>query len=99
MSKIVDKLALFVFRDRKVLFARSRGKKLFYNVGGKRNEGETDEEALVRETKEETGAGIIPHTLSWMYTFNGPCHGAPPDTVLKMTCFKGELDREPVPSS
>ncbi|MGC9551516.1 NUDIX domain-containing protein, partial [Vibrio metoecus] len=46
-------LAWVLIQDGKLLAVRSKGKALFYFPGGKREAGESDEEALIREIKEE----------------------------------------------
>ncbi|MDQ5950102.1 MAG: 8-oxo-dGTP diphosphatase, partial [Patescibacteria group bacterium] len=58
----IDKLALIEIQDRKILMVRSKGKDTWYIPGGKRDEGESDEEALIREIKEELGADLLPDT-------------------------------------
>ena len=49
-----------ILRDRKFLLGRSKGKTLFINPGGKLEPGETPEQALIREVREELG--IVVHT-------------------------------------
>jgi 8-oxo-dGTP diphosphatase len=95
MTKIVDKLAWIPIHRHAVLFARSRGQTLFYNTGGKRKPGESDEQALIREVEEETSVTLLPHTIRHIHTFEGLCYGAPEGTLLQMACYDGEGDREP----
>ena len=45
-ASFIDKLALVLVRERKQLVARSKGKTAFFTPGGKREKGETDEEAV-----------------------------------------------------
>ena len=47
MNKVIDKLAWIFIEDGKLLMVRSKGKELFYLPGGKREAGESDEQALV----------------------------------------------------
>ena len=42
----IDKLAWIFVKDRKVLSTRSHGKDTHYITGGKREEGESNEQAL-----------------------------------------------------
>ena len=63
MPDIIDKLALVYIRDGKMLMTRSRGKDKFYNPGGKRETGETNIQALIREIKEEMSVDIIPESI------------------------------------
>ncbi|MBP6792999.1 MAG: NUDIX domain-containing protein, partial [Aeromonas sp.] len=50
---MIDKLAWLTFKEGQLLCARSHGKALYYIPGGKREPGESDEAALVREIAEE----------------------------------------------
>lgn len=88
--KIIDKLAWIRVEDRKVLCVRSRGKELFYTPGGKREPGETDQEALVREIREELSVELIPGTLELFGTFEAPADGKGPDTLVRLTCYSGD---------
>lgn len=94
-QKVIDKLAWIYIQDRKVLMARSHGQDAFYTPGGGREEGETDEQALLREVKEELLVDLIPESLVYYNTFTAPAHGRPEGTVVQMTCYerdyKGEL--------
>ena len=95
---VVRKVALLHFTDQgKVLFARTRGQALAYTVGGKVKEGETDEEALIREVKEETGVDLIPESIRFYFLFQGPCHGYVEGTLLKMLCFTADFIGTPTP--
>lgn len=102
---IVDKLAWTPVRGRKVLFARSKKEPvLFYCVGGKRDakpDGtmETDEEALMREVKEEASVELVPKSITLVKTFSGPCHGYPDGTILRMACYEAQHEGELTPSS
>ena len=97
MTADIDKLSWLPVRGRKVLFARSRGQELFYSPGGKRETGESDEQALIREVREETGVELDPTTIKHWHTFVGPSVVAP-DSQVKLTCFDAIGDREPVPT-
>ena len=58
-NKFIDKLALILVRDRQQLVARTRGKTAFFTPGGKREAGESDEQALTRECKEELTIDLV----------------------------------------
>jgi len=95
MKKVIDKLAWLMIRDGKLLNARSKNKTLFYLPGGKRETGESDQQALIREIKEEISVDLIADSLQYAGTFEAPADGEHSETIVKLTCyfadFKGEL--------
>ena len=95
MTKKIDKLAWLYIREGKLLSARSINKELFYIPGGKREKGESDEQALVREIKEEISVDLIANTINYAGTFKAQADGKNSDTIVKLTCyfadFQGEL--------
>lgn len=95
MKKEIDKLAWLYIQEGKLLSARSKNKKLFYIPGGKRETGESDEQALVREIKEEISVDLIPSSIQYAETFKAQADGKNSETIVKLTCyfadFKGEL--------
>ncbi|CAH0535100.1 hypothetical protein VST7929_02761 [Vibrio stylophorae] len=95
MAKVIDKLAWLAIEDHKVLCVRSYGKDLFYMPGGKREAGESDTQALVREINEELSVDLAPNSLSLYGVFEAPADGKAADITVKATCyfasFEGEL--------
>ncbi|WP_299801742.1 NUDIX domain-containing protein [uncultured Shewanella sp.] len=95
MMKVIDKLAWVLIRDGKLLAVRSKGKALFYLPGGKREVGESDEQALMREIKEELSVDLDPTTIKYMNTFTAQADGKAEGVSVKLTCyfadFSGEL--------
>jgi 8-oxo-dGTP pyrophosphatase MutT (NUDIX family) len=83
----IDKLAFIDIKDKKLLSTLSKGKDTWYIPGGKREEGETDEQALVREVKEELSVDITPESIVPYGTFEAQAHGKPEGTVVRMTCY------------
>lgn len=69
---------------------KSKGKSLYYILDGKRETGESDEQTLVREIKEELAVNIAPGTLENIGTFIAQSDGAMKGVMLKMTCYKAE---------
>lgn len=95
MKKEIDKLAWLHIRGGKLLCARSKNKDLFYLPGGKREEGESDEQALVREIKEEISVDLISSSIKYAKTFIAPADSKNSETTVKLTCyfsdFQGQL--------
>ena len=95
----IDKLAFIEVKDRKVLETQSFGKDKWYIPGGKREEGESDEQALIREIKEELLVDIIPSSIKHYGTFEAQAHGKSEGTVVRMTCYTGEYEGVLSPSA
>lgn len=87
MSRIIDKLAWIEIVDGKILVARSMGKDTFYIPGGKREPGENDDEALLREIEEELTVSLLPPSLEYFGTFEAQAHGKPEGVMVQMTCY------------
>lgn len=99
MAGGIDKLALILLRDGKILCARSRGNDAYYMPGGKREAGETDVQALAREIREELCAGLVPASLKFFGVFEAQAHGRAEGTTVRITCYTGELSGEPKPAN
>mmetsp|Transcript_22209 Transcript_22209/g.37096 ORF Transcript_22209/g.37096 Transcript_22209/m.37096 type:complete len:133 (-) Transcript_22209:277-675(-) len=95
----IDKLALIVVSERKTLAARTRGEEIFFTPGGKREPGETDEEALVREIKEELSVDIVTDTIKPFGVFTAQAFGKPEGTMVRITCFTADYVGTPIPGS
>jgi len=85
--KDIDKVAWLLIKDSKILSTRSKGKDTFYIPGGKREFGETDEQTLIREVKEELDVNIISESLNYYGTFSAQSHGDAAGIKVKMTCY------------
>lgn len=94
-KQFIDKLAYIYIKDEKLLVTLIKGKDTWYIPGGKREKDETDQEALIREVKEELCVDIILDTVKHYGTFEAQAHGKTLGTIVRMTCytadFKGEL--------
>ncbi|MGF1703643.1 NUDIX domain-containing protein [Photobacterium makurazakiensis] len=99
MNYEIDKLAWLYIKDNRVLMARSKGKDKFYLPGGKREEGESDESALIREIKEEISIDIIPETIEYMDVFTAQADGKSSDTLVRLTCYRADFQGECKPSA
>ena len=89
-SKWIDKLALVLVANRKQLVARSKGKSACFTPGGKRETGESDIEALVRECKEELSVDLKLESIKPYGVFQAQAHGKPEGTMVRMTCYTAD---------
>lgn len=89
--KLIDKLAWIQIKDKSILSTKSYGKDKYYIPGGKRENGETDEEALFREIKEELSIEIKYDTIKFVGVFQAQAHGHVTGTIVKMTCYMAEF--------
>jgi 8-oxo-dGTP diphosphatase len=94
-TKLIDKLALVHVRDRRLLLTRSQGKSALYLPGGKRDEGESDIEALRREVAEELGTTLIDESICAFGNYIAAADGKPIDVSVKLTCYTSKLHSEP----
>ncbi|GAB3206917.1 NUDIX hydrolase [Marinactinospora thermotolerans] len=95
---VIDALAWVHVREGRVLKVRSTGKDAYYLPGGKREPGESDAEALLREVEEELSVRLRPETLEPFAVIDAEAHGHAPGTRVRLTCYTAEHDGEPVPS-
>jgi 8-oxo-dGTP diphosphatase len=86
--KLIDKLAWIEIKDKSILSTRTYGKDKYYIPGGKRELGETDEQALCREIKEELSIDLKNDTIKFIGVFQAQAHGHPTGTRVKMTCYR-----------
>ena len=85
--KIIDKLAWIEIKDKKILSTKSKGKAVFYLPGGKRETGESDEAALLREIKEELDVDLESDSLQFLGIFEAQAHGHAEGIIVKMQCY------------
>jgi 8-oxo-dGTP pyrophosphatase MutT (NUDIX family) len=95
----IDKIAWIRLGDGKILSTRSRGKEVYYIPGGKREPGETDVEALVREIREELDVAIAPDSATHAGTFRAQAHGHATGVEVRMTCYTADCQGTLTPSS
>lgn len=97
--KIIKKVALGVFKEGKMLQVRSKKHpEVFFTLGGKLEEGESEIDALKREVKEEVGCEIDESSLKFLKEFEDVAHGKDEATV-NIRMYEGKLIGEPKPSS
>ena len=86
---MIDKLAWIEIKDKSILSTRSKGKTVWYIPGGKREQGETDHEALIREIDEELTIKLVENSLAFFGEFWAQAHGHQEDTQIRMRCYTG----------
>lgn len=86
---MIDKLAWIEIKDNAILLTKSFGKDKYYIPGGKRESGETDEQALVREIHEELSVMIDKSSLNFIGVFEAQAHAQPEGIFVRMTCYSG----------
>ncbi|WP_326594773.1 NUDIX hydrolase [Streptomyces sp. NBC_01803] len=99
MTRLIDTVAWVHLDGGRILAARSRGRDLFYIPGGKRNEGESDLEALLREVREELAVTLLPETVAHLGTYTARADGHPEGTLVRMACYTARHRGTPVASS
>jgi len=97
--KLIDKLAWIEINNRTILSTRSFGKDKYYLPGGKREAGESDEQALLREIKEELNVDLDSTTLKIVGIFEAHAHGHAEGVFVKMTCYTASYTGQLLPQS
>lgn len=87
---IIDKLAWLEIQNNTVLSTRSKNKSVFYFPGGKRELGETDAQALIREIREELTVELQIDSLQYIGTFEAQADGHQSGIIVRMTCYGGK---------
>jgi 8-oxo-dGTP diphosphatase len=88
--KEIDKIALIIIENGKILSTKSIGKNKYYIPGGKREKTETDHQTLIREIKEELCVDILHDTIEYVGTFTAQSDGDTDGVNVKMTCYKAD---------
>lgn len=87
--KLIDKLAWLEIQEGRLLSTRSYGRTKYYLPGGKREAGEDDQAALVREIKEELRVDLVLESLQLVGVFQAQADSHPAGIEVKMTCYTG----------
>ena len=91
---MIDKLAWIEIKENQILLTKSFGKDKYYIPGGKREIGETDEQALSREIYEELSVNLDKNTLKFVGIFEAQAHGQAEGVFVKMTCYSADYSGE-----
>jgi 8-oxo-dGTP diphosphatase len=97
MAKHIIKYAGVIIKDKKFLVVREKGEDVWKNVGGKLEDGETPEECLRREIKEELGIELKEDPMQY---FSLPTTQAvsDPTVSLDIHLYRCVPDGEPSPN-
>lgn len=95
-SPVLTSVGWVQVRDGRVLAVRTRGRDRFYLPGGKPEPGESLEQALVREVREEVNVELS--DVRPAFTVQAPAHGLEPATDLTMHCFYATAAGDPRPA-
>lgn len=67
---------------------------MYYVPGGKREKGESDQQALIREIKEELAVELTPSTIKYVNTFKAQAHDKAHGVAVKITCYSADFSGE-----
>lgn len=90
---------LIAIKDRKLLLAFSNNKQAYYLPGGKADDGETTEIALLREVSEELDIELDMGKMQFYTHISAPAYGEMEGIVMEQDCYLCELHRQPRPSA
>jgi 8-oxo-dGTP diphosphatase len=90
----IDKVGWLHIEGKRILGARSKGKEAYYVPGGKKEEGESDQGALIREIKEELSIDLVPETIEYVDAFKAQADGKSDGTIVKVTCYRAKFRGE-----
>lgn len=95
----IQKVALAVFKKKKMLQVRTKkNPQVFYTLGGKLEEGESDIGCLKREVKEEINCDLDESSIKFLTEFEDEAHGKE-DSLVNIKMYEGKLIGEPKPGS
>lgn len=83
---LIRKAGGIIIQDRKLLVTRSKDEDFYIAPGGKLEKGETAEQALTRELKEELSIEVQESNLAEFGQFSAPA-ATQPNKTIEMTVF------------
>jgi 8-oxo-dGTP pyrophosphatase MutT (NUDIX family) len=96
--KRILKVALALIRDNKVLMAKNYDFDKYFIPGGKIEKNENEEEALIREIKEELNVDLIKDSINYFGTFEDVA-STHLDSTVQVKLYFGEISGELKPNS
>lgn len=91
---VIEALSWVHVRDGRLLCVRSQDRDRLYLPGGKREPGESDEDAVAREALEEVSVVLRPDTFERIAVIDQVAHGQAPGTRVELVCYAAEYDGE-----
>lgn len=98
-TPFVDKIAWIHLQDGRLLGARNHGRERFYLPGGKREQGESDLQTLVREVDEELTVTLDPSSAASVGLFEAPADARDDGLMVRMRCYTANHTGEITPSN
>lgn len=95
--KLIEKSAMVVVRDNRLLVVKKLGSRDYLMPGGKPKKGESAVEALRRELREEIGCSVDDSSLALLGRFEDFTSDGKSKVAINL--FAGEIIGEPKPSS
>ena len=96
---MIDKLAWIRLDNSQLLAARSHHRDVYYIPGGKREAGETDQQALTREIQEELSVELLPDSIQFVGEFTAPADGKPAEVLVRMRCYAADYRGKLAPAA
>lgn len=96
--KTYYKYALCIIRDNRLLVLKEEDNESYLMPGGRAEAGESAEQALCRELKEELGVELDVKSLKHLGTFEDKAAGKK-DTMIHIELYLGDFLGEPEPCS
>lgn len=90
MKRIIETVGFIHIKNRKLLLVRPFNKKIFYMPGGKKDKGENNIGALIREVKEELGVEVSPGKVEYYGVFEAQAYGKDEGVIVKIHCFTAD---------
>ena len=95
----IYRVAGIIIKDKKLLFARATGEDSFFGPGGRIEDGETPEQAMVRELKEELSIDVSPEDLEFFGDYSAATDTHRGKTTRTKAFVVKKWSSDPVPSA
>ncbi len=97
--RILEAVCWLHLENGRALCTRSRGHALYLIPGGKRKEGESEHQALLRELREELSIELEAGELQPVGIFEAQADGQPPGMLVRLSCYEGPYRGQPAPAA